>query len=291
MHWRERQRRLLADSEESSSEGEDDDEDDEENGDGSEDDEGRSTSSSSRGKRRRLDEDGNEVESGGENSRPNRKITNGKKSKKKKKRLQEDGQPKRLSRRRKQLHQTRIQKYYASGTWYGQSVSGQLYILATLLRRSDNDYLWCADVPPFSSVRRLTMLGAVNRMAILGLTYQFTANLIDREKYDSYASLLVNEVERLNIGVAAAAPARAPLNGLMLHSAAVPYNPDDRSIRQSDEFRFMLFRHWNLYDSMYHSGYVAGKMKLWRDRGRKNLQGLLAKMGYVYPSSLHCSAS
>ena len=113
-------------------------------------------------------------------------------------------------------------------------------------------------------------------MAILGLTYQFTANLIDREKYDSYASLLVNEVERLNIGAPAA---RAPLNGLMPHSLAAPYNPDDRSIRQSDEFRFMLFRHWNLYDSMYHSGYVAGKMKLWRDRGRKNLQGLLAKMG------------
>lgn len=110
-------------------------------------------------------------------------------------------------------------------------------------------------------------------MAILGLTYQFTANLIDREKYDSYASLLANEVERLNV-----APP-TPRGALMPHSGAGSYNPDDRSIRQSDEFRFMLFRHWNLYDSMYHSGYVAGKMKLWRDRGRKNLQGLLAKMG------------
>jgi cell division control protein 45 len=52
-------------------------------------------------------------------------------------------------------------------------------------------------------------------------------------------------------------------------------------IRASEEFRFTLFRHWNLYDSMLHSGYVAGKLKLWRDRGRRNLLGLLAKMGYV----------
>lgn len=118
-------------------------------------------------------------------------------------------------------------------------------------------------------------------MAILGLTYQFTANLIDREKYDSYASLLANEVERLNI---AAPVLTAQSRALQPHSNGFgigQYNPDDRSIRQSDEFRFMLFRHWNLYDSMYHSGYVAGKMKLWRDRGRKNLQGLLAKMGWV----------
>lgn len=80
--------------------------------------------------------------------------------------------------------------------------------------------------------------------------------------------MLENEVTRLNI-----APANGGMNGVVHH-------PDDRSIRPSEEFRFLLFRHWNLYDSMFHSGYVAGKMKLWRDRGRKNLQGLLAKMGF-----------
>lgn len=78
---------------------------------------------------------------------------------------------------------------------------------------------------------------------------------------------------RLNI-----APA-PPINGGMNGFASI-HHPDDRSIRPSEEFRFLLFRHWNLYDSMFHSGYVAGKMKLWRDRGRKNLQGLLAKMGF-----------
>ena len=58
-------------------------------------------------------------------------------------------------------------------------------------------------------------------------------------------------------------------------------HPDYQAIRSSEEFRFSLFRHWNLYDAMYHSGYVANKLGIWQDRGRNRLQGLLAKMGYV----------
>ena len=108
------------------------------------------------------------------------------------------------------------------------------------------------------------------------MTYQFSANLIDRESYDNYASVLSNEVTRLNVEMPNGhANGFNPINNLSSHSN----RPDDRSIRLSEEFRFMLFRHWNLYDAMFHSGYVAGKLKLHRDRGRKNLQGLLAKMG------------
>ena len=42
----------------------------------------------------------------------------------------------------------------------------------------------------------------------------------------------------------------------------------------------MLFRHWNLYDAMYHSSYVASKLGIWKERGRKRLSGLLARMGF-----------
>lgn len=112
------------------------------------------------------------------------------------------------------------------------------------------------------------------RYAIMGLTYQFSTAMIDRERYDTFALALQNEVARLNINheVIFNIGGTQPVSG-----------PTDRSIRPAEELRFTLFRHWNLYDSMYHSGYIAGKLKLWRDRGRKNLQGLLAKMGF----SLH----
>ena len=103
-------------------------------------------------------------------------------------------------------------------------------------------------------------------MAILGVTYQYITTRIDRDKYDLYQSLFLDEVVRLN---------HEPL------TSRIP-NPDDRSISKSDELRFMLFRHWNLYDAMLHSGYVAGRMGIWKEKGRKRLQGLLAKMGYVF---------
>lgn len=61
--------------------------------------------------------------------------------------MDEDGnempqKAKRLSKRKKQLYQNRIQRYYAAGTSYGHSVACQMYTLATLLRRTDNDHLW-----------------------------------------------------------------------------------------------------------------------------------------------------
>ncbi|KAG5638158.1 hypothetical protein H0H81_001543 [Sphagnurus paluster] len=142
-------------------------------------------------------------------------------------------------------HQERVNKYFLSGTSYGQSASGTIYILATVLERVDNDLLW---------------------FAILGLTHQYTTSRISRESYDTYQTIYHDEVSRLN---------PPPPNG-----ALASLNPDDTSVRASDELRFMLFRHWNLYDAMFHSSYVASKLGIWKERGRKRLTGLLAKMGF-----------
>jgi cell division control protein 45 len=103
------------------------------------------------------------------------------------------------------------------------------------------------------------------RLTILGLTYQYLTSKVSRDSYDFSHSLYHDEVVRLN----------PPL------PANKTIHPDDTSIRPSDELRFALFRHWNLYDAMYHSPYVASKLGIWKDRGRKKLSGLLAKMGCV----------
>ena len=141
-------------------------------------------------------------------------------------------------------HYDRIQRYYESGTSFGLSVAHTLYVLATVLEKADNDLLW---------------------LTILSVTHQYIAARIDREKYESYHELFADEVARLNH------------EGL---GPRVP-NPDERGILQTEELRFMMFRHWNLYDAMLHSGYVAGRMTIWKERGRKRLQGLLAKMGWA----------
>lgn len=138
-------------------------------------------------------------------------------------------------------YDARISKYY-NGTFYGQATSSTIYVLATLLERVDNDLLW---------------------LTILGLTYQYLTNRISRDTYDTYHQIYIDEVARLN---------PPP-------SASSTLHPDDSSIRPSEELRFALFRHWNLYDAMYHSSYVASKLGIWKERGRKRLHGLLAKMG------------
>lgn len=95
-----------------------------------------------------------------------------------------------------------------------------------------------------------------------------------------YQSAFNDEVARLNV----------PRNQGLLTTAnantnvtTIVTNPDDTNIRATEELRFTLFRHWTLYDAMYHSSYVASKLGIWKERGRKRLTGLLAKMGYVLP--------
>lgn len=51
------------------------------------------------------------------------------------------------------------------------------------------------------------------------------------------------------------------------------------SIRLSPEPRFLLVRHWSLYDSMLHSPYLSAKLHIWSENGRRRLHKLLAKMG------------
>ncbi|KXN90547.1 Protein TSD2 [Leucoagaricus sp. SymC.cos] len=170
----------------------------------------------------------------------------------KRRRLNEDDNnaPQQMTREEHDYHVARLNKYYLGGTWYGQSVSSTMYTLATILERIDNDFLW---------------------LAILGLTHQYLTSRITREDYEAYHSLYYDEVSRLN-----PFPSSASGGSTFLLSLS----PDDVSVRATEELRFMFFRHWTLYDAMYHSSYVASKLGIWKERGRKRLTGLLAKMGF-----------
>lgn len=39
-------------------------------------------------------------------------------------------------------YRARIERYYHSGTFFGQSVAGQVFALAVLLERADTDGVW-----------------------------------------------------------------------------------------------------------------------------------------------------
>ncbi|KAJ7168247.1 CDC45-like protein [Mycena crocata] len=193
-----------------------------------------------------IDDDDDEEEEYEQNGGKRRSLGDGDRAAGKRQRVDKE-QPRRMTRDEHDTYSARLEKHYMAGTWHGQSAAGTIYILATVLERVDNELLW---------------------LAILGLTYQYTTSRISRAYYETYHAIYHDEVFRLN---------PPPPTG---ESALISLNPDDLSVRATEELRFMLFRHWTLYDAMLHSSYVASKLGIWKERGRKKLTGLLAKMGF-----------
>ncbi|GAA5991226.1 hypothetical protein JCM10908_006592 [Rhodotorula pacifica] len=162
--------------------------------------------------------------------------------------------PKPLSRDQRRTYRAQLAKYESRGSSFGQSVVGTMYLLAEGLGRTDVDAVW---------------------LAILGLTYQLTNSQVDLSTYEVLQTVLATEVARLST-----TPDSLQLGNVSTVATSLTSTSErDRSIRPSEELRFCLFRHWNLYDAMFHSGYLGVKMKLWTMEGRKKLSGLLAKMG------------
>ncbi|KAK0522787.1 DNA replication initiation factor cdc45 [Tilletia horrida] len=226
------------------------DDEDEEDGDGT----------SPRKKKRRRpddDEDDDGEDEGDEDASP---------KKRKGKKYRDPSRPKRLRREDKERYRTALSKYYMKGTTFGMSVAGMMYLLASRLGRSDNESLW---------------------FAILGLTAQLNTNQLDMFTYDEYAAALASDVVASNpiqskpsaitLDRSTSDPA---LSSALSTGSSIAADPDDNRIRVlKQELRFMLYRHWNLEDAMYHTGYVASKLGTWRDKGRAKMRGMLAKMG------------
>jgi cell division control protein 45 len=125
--------------------------------------------------------------------------------------------------------------------YYANAVSGMVYQLGNQLSKTNNELLWAA---------------------IVGVTAQYIFERIDTQKYLSNLQVFKDDRERLDT---------QPL----LQSGKTA----NISIKAEVEYRFMMFRHWSLYDSMYHSGYVSSKLGVWKEAGKKRLNNMFAKMG------------
>ncbi|KAF9143076.1 hypothetical protein BG015_000546 [Linnemannia schmuckeri] len=143
-----------------------------------------------------------------------------------------------------------IIEYMSKGSTTGTSISNQTYMMATQLDRSSLDLLW---------------------LAIIGLSSQYLSEQISHRDYLAITQTYKDESERL-----ARAGALADEQGGPNRSS----NSDDGVIRCTEEYRFMMVRHWSLYESMYNSNYVASRLGIWREPGRQRLLALLAKMGF-----------
>ncbi|OTB19871.1 hypothetical protein K445DRAFT_313657 [Daldinia sp. EC12] len=166
-----------------------------------------------------------------------------------------------------------LRKYYRMGSSYSEPISAMIYSLASELGREDNDLLW------------LTIVG-VTSMELYGRSSAGLAVMVrgsDSRPSNGWMGvrgarirqLLRDEVRRLNppeMGRLSASDGA----GIIPTTAR---NPEDTSIRLSPEPKFLLIRHWSLYDSMLHSPYLFSRLRIWSESGIKRLHKLLAKMG------------
>lgn len=178
--------------------------------------------------------------------------------------------------RLRRKHIATIEAYYSLGTSYSEPISSILYSLAEDLGREDNDLLWHAIV----GVSSLELYG--RSMTGVGISASLDAGGSagwGGRRGEQLRQVLRDEVRRLNPpdpNDASRENSRGETSGVIPTTAR---SPTDTSIRLSPEPRFLLIRHWSLYDSMLHSPYVSSRLHIWSDLGRRRLHKLLAKMG------------
>ncbi|PHH84834.1 hypothetical protein CDD83_1299 [Cordyceps sp. RAO-2017] len=167
-----------------------------------------------------------------------------------------------------------LQQYYRMGSSFAEPISSMMYSLASELGREDNDLLW------------LTIVG-VTSMELYGRSSAGIAAPVrgtDQGRPTGWMGvrgarlrqLLRDEVRRLNPPELTNGRVAGENTGIIPTTAR---NPEDTGIRLSPEPRFLLIRHWSLYDSMLHSPYLFSRLKTWSETGIKRLHKLLAKMG------------
>lgn len=167
-----------------------------------------------------------------------------------------------------------LQQYYKMGSSFSDPISSMMYSLASELGREDNDLLW------------LTIVG-VTSMELYGKSSAGVAAPVrtaNRNRQTGWMGvrgarlrqLLRDEVRRLNPPEIANGRVAPENTGVIPTTAR---SPEDTGIRLSPEPRFLLIRHWSLYDSMLHSPYLFSRLKTWSETGIKRLHKLLAKMG------------
>lgn len=171
--------------------------------------------------------------------------------------------------RLRRKHEATLQAYYALGTSYSESISTMMYNLAGDLGIYDKEILWHAIV----GISSLDLYGtqtdskSIRRPGLRPTTRQEQVRQLLREDVRRFCPLPDEVYRERELGSS---------GGVIPTSAS---SPSDNAIRLSPEPRFLLIRHWSLYDSMFHSPYLSCRLHVWSDAGRKRLDRLLAEMG------------
>lgn len=141
---------------------------------------------------------------------------------------------------------------YSSIFWTGTPLSSVLFELCDSKGCLNNDLLWCA---------------------ITGVTDQYLRSSLSEESYSKQILSLKNAQERLNPNAVQKSKAESKSSSTTLLNS-------DGIISVEPDLRFVLLRHWSVYNSMLNSDFIASRLSAWREKGKRQLELLLAKMAF-----------
>lgn len=147
-------------------------------------------------------------------------------------------------------YRSQLLQYYRQGDWIGSSTSSFMYALAGQLQKSDSDMLW---------------------YCIVGITACLILENSNEEKYFSDIELLNGEVNRMFNPSSNSSSSSSDSSSSSTTRKSV--------IQEEEELRFLLLHHWSLYQSMFHSPYVASILHPWNEKGKRKLESFLARIG------------
>lgn len=138
---------------------------------------------------------------------------------------------------------------YSNGFWTGSPLSSVLFELCDTRGCANNDLLW---------------------YAITGTTDLYLRTCLNEESYHTHLHTLKNAQERLNPNAVQKNKSDPSTGGSMYNS--------DGTISYESDIRFVLMRHWTVYNSMLNSDFVASRLSSWRDKGKNQIELLFARM-------------
>ena len=155
------------------------------------------------------------------------------------------------SRARRKAWEKKVEAY-SSGTRTGTPSSYVAYDLVRQLGHGENSLLW---------------------YAIVGVTDHFCQGRIDADTYNGLNMGILDWVNALNPDGSQKRQTLAVSEG-----GSIPL-ADEGRIKPCEEFRFLLYRHWTVYQAMFHSRYISSQLSIWRKEGATKLDHFLAKIG------------
>lgn len=147
----------------------------------------------------------------------------------------------------------KIQSYY-SGSFYGLPSTYIFYNIAYQLHREDTFYLW---------------------YLIVAITDEYLRYHCTQRNYDLVKAFCIREMNKVNTQRKKQKKEEDKDDKMKFKSTA----KEIKVIENYTDYRIMLFRHWNLFDSFVYSDYTMGVLTTWREQGKSELQKLFAFMG------------